>query len=114
MKNITPDYMVDSAANGREALEKIKSAPPALVISEHFMPELDGYNLVKELKREGLLGKPPVIILSTELDRNVILNYNQLGIDLIFQKPVNLRSFKQAVEKSLKESITATSKITSP
>jgi PAS domain S-box-containing protein len=114
MKNITPDYMVDSAANGKEALEKIKTAPPALVISEHFMPEMDGYNLVKELKKAGLLGKPPVIILSTELDRNITLNYNELGLYLIFQKPVNLRSFKQAVEKSLKESITAPSKITSP
>ena len=106
--------MVDSAANGKEALEKIKTAPPALVISEHFMPEMDGYNLVKELKKAGLLGKPPVIILSTELDRNITLNYNELGLYLIFQKPVNLRSFKQAVEKSLKESITAPSKITSP
>ena len=115
LRNITPDYTVDTAANGKEALEKIKTAPPALVISEHFMPEMDGYNLVKDLKREGLLGKPPVIILSTELDRNVILGYNELGVDLIFQKPVNLRSFKQAVEKSLRESITATpSKITMP
>lgn len=114
LKNITPDYTVETAANGKEALEKIKNAPPALVISEHFMPEMDGYNLVKQLKKEGLLGKPPVIILSSELGRNIITDYNVLGVDLVFQKPVNLRSFKQAVEKSLKESITPASKITLP
>jgi CheY-like chemotaxis protein len=79
-----------------------------------MMPEMDGYSLVKQLKKEGLLGKPPVIILSSELGRNVIMDYNILGVDHVFQKPVNLRSFKQAVEKSLRESITPASKITLP
>jgi CheY-like chemotaxis protein len=70
------------------------------------MPEMDGYDLVKQLKNEGLLGKPRVIVLSTEIDRNIIGDYNELGIEYVFQKPVNLRSFKQAVEKSLRKYIT--------
>ena len=106
LKNITPDYTVDLASNGVEALEKIKNSPPALVITEHSMPEMDGYNLVKQLKKEGLLGKPPVIVLSTEMDRNIIEDYNELGVEYVFQKPVNLRSFKQAVEKSLRKYVT--------
>ncbi|RKY93237.1 MAG: hypothetical protein DRQ13_09710, partial [Ignavibacteriae bacterium] len=106
LKNITPDYSVDLASNGVEALEKIKSSPPALVITDHSMPEMDGYNLVKQLKKEGLLGKPQVIVLSTEMDRNIIEDYNELGVEYVFQKPVNLRSFKQAVEKSLRKYIT--------
>jgi CheY-like chemotaxis protein len=106
LKNITPDYTVDLASNGVEALEKIKNSPPALVITEHSMPEMDGYNLVKQLKKEGLLGKPHVIVLSTEMDRNIIEDYNELGVEYVFQKPVNLRSFKQAVEKSLRKYVT--------
>jgi signal transduction histidine kinase/CheY-like chemotaxis protein len=106
LKNITPDYTVDLASNGVEALEKIKSSTPALVITDHSMPEMDGYNLVKQLKKEGLLGKPQVIVLSTEMDRNIIEDYNELGVEYVFQKPVNLRSFKQAVEKSLRKYIT--------
>ncbi|MCH7772991.1 MAG: PAS domain S-box protein [Bacteroidetes bacterium] len=106
LKNITPDYTVDLASNGVEALEKIKRSTPALVITDHSMPEMDGYNLVKQLKKEGLLGKPQVIVLSTEMDRNIIEDYNELGVEYVFQKPVNLRSFKQAVEKSLRKYIT--------
>ena len=106
LKNITPEYTVDLASNGLEALDKIKSSPPALVITDHSMPEMDGYDLVKQLKKEGLLGKPPVIVLSTEMDRNIIGDYNELGVEYVFQKPVNLRSFKQAVEKSLRKYIT--------
>jgi PAS domain S-box-containing protein len=106
LKNITPDYTVDLASNGVEALEKIKNSPPALVITDHSMPEMNGYDLVKQLKKEGLLGKPPVIVLSTEMDRNIIGDYNELGVEYVFQKPVNLRNFKQAVEKSLRKYVT--------
>ena len=114
LKNITPDYTIDTASNGKEAFDKIKAAPPALIVSEHFMPEMDGYNLVKQLKKEGLLGRPPVIILTTELDRSIDQDYKDLGVELVFQKPVNLRSLKEAVEKSLKESMTTSDRTTSP
>ncbi|MCH9029173.1 MAG: response regulator [Bacteroidetes bacterium] len=99
LKNITPDYSVDVASNGLEALEKIKISKPALVITDHSMPKMNGYELVKELINLGILGKPPVIVLSLELDRNIIQNYNELGIEYVFQKPVKLRSFKQPGEK---------------
>ncbi|MGD8307536.1 MAG: PAS domain S-box protein, partial [Ignavibacteria bacterium] len=60
LKNIKPDYKVDVASNGNEALKKIKTSTPALVITEHSMPEMNGYNFVKELIKLGILGKPPV------------------------------------------------------
>ena len=113
LKNITSDYTVDVASNGIEALEKIKSLSPALVITDHAMPKMDGYKLVKEMIQEELLRKTPVIILSSAMNRTIIQDYNDLGIEFVFQKPVNLRSFKQAVEKSLKKSITRNRQITS-
>ena len=113
LKNITPDYSIDVASDGEEALSKIKSLSPALVITDHAMPKMDGYKLVKEMIQKDLMGKIPVIILSSALNRNIIQDYTDLGIEFVFQKPVNLRNLKQAVEKSLKKSITKGSKITS-
>jgi CheY-like chemotaxis protein len=113
LNNITADYTVDVASNGIEALEKIKSMSPALVITDHAMPKMDGYKLVKEMIQQELLRKTPVIILSSAMNRNIIQDYHDLGIEFVFQKPVNLRSFKQAVEKSLRKSITGSRKITS-
>ena len=106
LKNITPDYTVDGASNGKEALEKIKTSNPALVMTDHDMPEMGGYELVKELLKAGILGKPPVVILSSKIDRTTMQEYNDLGVEFVFQKPVNLRSFKQAVEKSLRNALT--------
>lgn len=101
LKNITPDYDVDVASNGKEALDKILASPPALVITDHGMPVMNGYEFVKELKKADIKGKPPVIVLSSDIDRTIATDYHELGIEFVFQKPVNLSSFKQAVEKSL-------------
>ena len=106
LKNITPDYAIESASNGKEAMEKIISSPPALIISENLMPVMNGYELFKELKKSDLKGKPPVIILSSNVERQEIEDYHELGIEYVFRKPVNLRSFKDAVEKSLRKGLT--------
>ena len=45
------------------------------------------------------------MILSSDVDRVTGHDYNELGIEYVFQKPVNLSIFKQAVEKSLKKGL---------
>ncbi len=107
LKSITPDYTVDVASNGKEALEKIVEYPPAIVITDHKMPVMDGYEFVKGLKKLEMKGKPPVMVLSSDIDRQIITDYNELGIEYVFSKPVNLTSFKQAVEKTIRKGISS-------
>lgn len=105
LKNISPDYNVEMASNGKEAIEKILLSPPALVITDHTMPVMSGYEFIIELKKLDIKGKPPVIVLSSDIDRAAINDYNELGIEFVFHKPVNLSSFKKAVEKSLQKGL---------
>ncbi len=102
LKNITPEYNVKIASNGKEAMEIIKDSPPALIITDHNMPEMDGYELANEIKKSDIKSRPPVIILSGNITRNEVDDYNRLGIEFVFRKPVDLSLFKHAVEKSLK------------
>jgi len=105
LKHITADYNIDTAANGKEALNKLASSTYALIVTEHKMPVMGGYDFVLELKKLDLKVKPPVIVLSNSVDRQVIDDYNELGISQVFSKPVNISIFKQAVEKSLHEGL---------
>ena len=79
--------------------------PPALIITDHLMPEMNGYELTMEIKKLDLKRKPQVIILSGDINRSIIDDYTSLGIEYVFQKPVNLSNFKTAVEKSLKKGL---------
>ncbi len=103
--SITPDYNIITASDGKEALEMILKAPPALVITDHLMPGMNGYELVQELKKSNLNVKPPIIVLSSDIDRQVIEEYHELGIEYVFHKPVDLTNFKRSVEKSLRSGL---------
>ncbi|MDO8550572.1 MAG: PAS domain S-box protein, partial [Ignavibacteria bacterium] len=105
LKHITSDYNIDTASNGREALNKIFALAYALIITEHNMPVMGGYDLALELKKLDMKVKPPIIVLSNSIDRQTIEDYNEIGIEQVFQKPVNLSIFKQAVEKSLHQGL---------
>ncbi len=105
LKHITSDYNIETASNGSEALNKISASTYALIITEHNMPVMGGYNLALELKKLDLDVKPPIIVLSNSVDRQTIDDYNEIGVDQVFQKPVNLSLFKQAVEKSLHQGL---------
>jgi len=93
------------AENGKIALEKINQFSPALVITDHNMPVMNGYELVKQINVAELKYKPPVIILSSDIDPAVEKAYTDLGVPFVFQKPVILGSFKSAIEKSLKRAV---------
>ena len=102
LKNITPEYNVKIASNGKEGMEIINDSPPALIITDHNMPEMNGFQLVQAIKKSNLKSKPPVIILSGNISINEVDDYSRLGIEFVFHKPVDLSLFKHAVEKSLR------------
>ena len=102
-KSLIPGYTVTEAGNGREALDMIKLSSPALVISDHRMPVMGGYELVKQINLSDLKIKPPVIILSSDINDLVEEEYKELGVEYIFQKPVNLIAFKTAIERCLRQ-----------
>ncbi|HSP87333.1 MAG TPA: PAS domain S-box protein, partial [Ignavibacteriaceae bacterium] len=105
LKHITTEYNIETASNGKEALNKISSSTYALIITEHNMPVMGGYDLANELKKLDSNLKPPLIVLSNAIDRETIDEYNRIGIEQVFQKPVNLSIFKLAVEKSLHQGL---------
>ncbi|HEX2867719.1 MAG TPA: PAS domain S-box protein [Ignavibacteriales bacterium] len=105
LKNIVPNYIIDVAGNGQEALEAIQKKTPALVITDHDMPLMSGYDMVKNLNDMDIKGKPPVIVLSSDVNKHIFEEYRELRVEYIFQKPVDLTNFKTAIEKSLKKAL---------
>lgn len=61
---LAPDYVVDSVANGAEALRAAQDNPPDLVLSDVMMPELDGFGLIAALRRNERTRGTPVVLLS--------------------------------------------------
>lgn len=105
LKSLITGYSILEAENGKQALDIVKQSSPALVITDHKMPVMNGYDFVKQLQISDLKYRPPVIVLSSDINSVVEEEYKSLGIEFIFQKPVNLSNFKNAIEKSLRKAI---------
>jgi two-component system alkaline phosphatase synthesis response regulator PhoP len=94
-------YRVLTARNGREAL-KLARQNPELVVLDIMMPELDGWEVCKAIRKDPATSKIPIIILTardSEVDEVVGL---ELGADDYITKPVKVRTFLARVKRALK------------
>jgi len=58
------DITLVEATNGVEALQKVKSQPPDLILLDLFMPKLDGHGVMEALKSDPKTKDIPIIVLS--------------------------------------------------
>jgi DNA-binding response OmpR family regulator len=80
-------YDVLLAADGAEALSKLRERAPALLILDIQMPDMDGYEVCQELKRMGgEWSRLPIVFLTTLDSRALDLLGNEMGAYL--RKPV--------------------------
>ena len=95
-------YPVITARNGQEALDKIKNEHPALVITDIFMPVMDGYVLAHSLRSDPQTRQIPLIFLSAT---NITPEDNQfatsLGAVRFMEKPIDTEEFLLAVAELL-------------
>jgi len=75
------------AHNGRAALEQIRQHTPSLVVTDINMPEMNGIELIEELKKDPALCGIPCVVISTEGTQEIIDQVLHLGIVGFIQKP---------------------------
>ncbi len=102
----TAGYHVRWGADGREALELIKSDPPDLIISDIEMPHMNGYEMCRAVKSDPLLRKIPLILLSTLSDPQDIIEGLQSRADNYVTKPYETEYLLSRVDSLLKTPIT--------
>jgi len=97
-------YNVVTAFDGKEGLEKIRSERPNLVVLDVMMPYMDGFEVLKTIRREPETENLPVIMLTAKAqDKDVFEGYHY-GADMYLTKPFNpmeLISFVKRIFNSL-------------
>ncbi len=96
-------YNVDTAENGREALEVLDHLVPDMIICDVMMPEMDGYALVKHIREEPTTNRIPVLFLSAKgQSQDRVKGLNE-GADVYMSKPFEPEELVAQVESSLKQ-----------
>jgi DNA-binding response OmpR family regulator len=97
-------YEVLTAADGDEALKKARSVSPDLIVLDLMIPEVDGLEVCKILRRDARVSEIPIIMLTAkaaEIDRVLGL---ELGADDYVTKPFSPRELVLRVKRLLKSS----------
>lgn len=88
-------HTVAEAENGRQALEQLKAESFDLVLLDIMMPEMDGYQVLEEMKNDGALRDVPVIVISAQDELESMVRAIELGAEDYLPKsfdPVLLRA----------------------
>lgn len=82
-------YQVVTAFDGKEGLEKVRSEKPDLCVLDVMMPYMDGFEVLKNIRRDPETENLPVIMLTAKAqDKDVFEGYHY-GADMYLTKPFN-------------------------
>ena len=88
-------HTVETAEDGRDALEKFRAGSFDLVMTDRAMPELSGVQLAAEVK--ALRPATPVILLTGFGDLMNAEGEKPAGVDAVVSKPFTMASLREAV-----------------
>ena len=97
-------FETEKANNGKEALRQIQRFDPNLVILDVMMPEMDGYETCREIRKQG---NTPVIFLTAKGETFDKVLGLELGADDYVQKPCPPRELVARINAILRRSATA-------
>ncbi|MFY7761554.1 MULTISPECIES: response regulator [Aquidulcibacter] len=92
---------VDEAADGREALEKMKKTKYGLVISDWNMEPMTGYELLREVRADEILKPTPFIMVTAESKTENVIAAKKAGVNNYIVKPFNAQTLKAKIASVL-------------
>lgn len=94
-------WKIDTAADGRAALEAIRRSKPDLILSDVMMPVLDGFGLLREIRSDPQLRHLPFVMLSARAGEEARVEGLESGADDYLTKPFAARELMARVNANL-------------
>jgi two-component system alkaline phosphatase synthesis response regulator PhoP/two-component system response regulator VicR len=82
-------YRVSQAFDGRDALEKMESERPDMIVLDWMMPRMDGFALLVHLKKDPKTAEIPILMLTAKAQDADIFQGWASGVDGYLTKPFN-------------------------
>ena len=95
-------FRVEEAGTGKEAIDKLRGARPALILLDLRMPDMDGFDLLRRLREVDEWKSIPVIILSgADLTPAQVQEMNRQMIDYVRKSDLTVQNITQSIKRVL-------------
>jgi PAS domain S-box-containing protein len=99
---VSQHHLAWEASDGAEALQIARKERPDLVISDVLMPTMDGYEFVRQLRADPMIGQTPVIFITgNHLGREARALAESCGVSTILYRPCNQEEVLKSVDTAL-------------
>lgn len=95
-------YTIHEAPDATSALSALKTLHPDLILMDINMPDMDGYTLTAHIRALPNLGLIPIVALTANVMRGDRERSLEAGCDGYIQKPVDIDTLTQQIERFLK------------
>ena len=95
------DYEVIRATSGVKALNILTKLIPDLIVSDIQMPNMNGFELLREIRLIGFFKHTPIIMLSSKTESKERIKCYQMGAQDYLMKPFNPIELKEVIKKNL-------------
>jgi CheY-like chemotaxis protein len=92
-------FKVVTAVNGLQAVEVAKRENPDLILMDLYMPVLNGFSAMRQLKQDKDLRSVPIIAITGYHDDNVQKSAFDAGCDEYLRKPMNLEELDAILQR---------------
>jgi two-component system alkaline phosphatase synthesis response regulator PhoP/two-component system response regulator VicR len=92
-------YNVVTAFDGREAVEKLKKISPILVMLDVMMPHMDGYEVLRWIRKNPETQRLPVVMLTVQAQHGDETTGLEMGADMYMTKPFNPEDLRRFLEQ---------------
>ncbi|WMW21315.1 response regulator [Methanolobus mangrovi] len=95
-------YNIVEAKDGYEAIDKVHSEIPDVILLDLMIPGIDGFEVCKQLKSDSMYNHIPVIMLTARGEVDDKVEGIELGADDYVTKPFNLKELKARIKMILR------------
>ncbi|HSD11830.1 MAG TPA: ATP-binding protein [Candidatus Binatia bacterium] len=100
---LAPNHLVSEAATGTDALRLARDEPPDVICLDLLMPDLDGFEVLRELKSDPVTREIPVVVVTSKsLSEEERKTLDSLGTSVVAKDSVSRESALAAVESAMR------------
>ncbi|MFC1859693.1 response regulator transcription factor [Thermodesulfobacteriota bacterium] len=98
---INPDFRVLTASAGKAGIRKAIREKPDIILLDIMMPKMNGYEVLKKLKKSEKTLSIPVVMLSAKCDEESMIEASGLFCEDYMTKPINLNELRAKIDEVL-------------
>jgi len=90
---------IEEAEDGSQALAKLKTGGFSFMVSDWNMPNMDGLELLKSVRKDPALKDLPILMVTAEAEKDKVVTAIQAGVNNYVVKPFTAEVFKEKMDR---------------